>query len=411
MTGEFINRQPIGSLLPGKSYQHDPDEFQTASESGLSIKTWIIIIFILVALIGTSYYFLFGNNSKTLTDEDFSNENIINLEQNEEIKFKIGEEEHKIIISSVFSDSVDIIIQSEPINANIKIGETKKFDVNGDGIYDISVKLESIVDGKVNLILEKINETICSEDWNCTEWAQCLDNQTRTCSDLNNCSTQTNKPVEFQACNTTATCASGDFCKNDCSNGDLDCSCSAQNGTICDPRDDCKGTYLSSFSSIYCCRGECVEEVYSCDDWDCFITSSDNCNLAIFTNIHSIDQSGVVTTSKNFMEIRGLNSSKCIYYQKIENNTVKYSDSYIQQLLGSNMTQQEIDQAESDDNTNASKLIGVEFSCRFGTSALTSTLNQWSLGSYSGGISCVTNSSGLDCTFSGDLGGKDCKKI
>jgi len=411
MTGEFINRKPIGSLLPEKSYPHDPDEFQTDSETGMSAKTWIIVIFIIIALIVISYYFVFGNDSKTLTDEDFSNENIINLEQNEEIKFTIGEEEHKIIISSVSSDSVDIIIQSEPINANIKIGETKKFDVNGDGTYDISVKLDSIVDGKANLILNTINEIICLEDWDCTDWSQCLDNQTRTCSDLNNCTTQTNKPKEFKICNTSATCASGDFCKTDCSTGDLDCSCSAQNGTICDPREDCKGTYLSSFSSIYCCRGECVDEIYSCEDWNCFITSSENCNLATFTNTHSIDKSGVVTTSKNFMEIKGLNSSKCVYYQKIENNTIKYSNSYVQQLLASNMTQQEIDQAVLDENVNASKLINLEFSCKFETSALKSMLDKWKVGSYSGGVSCVTNSTGLDCTFSGDLGGKDCKKL
>ena len=54
--------------------------------------------------------------------EGFSNESVIGLEQNEEIKFKLGEEDHKVIINYISSDSVDIVIQSDPINTTIKIG-------------------------------------------------------------------------------------------------------------------------------------------------------------------------------------------------------------------------------------------------------------------------------------------------
>ena len=36
----------------------------------------------------------------------------------------------------------------------------------------------------------------CTENWQCTDWSSCSNSlQTRTCSDLNNCRTKTNKPA------------------------------------------------------------------------------------------------------------------------------------------------------------------------------------------------------------------------
>ena len=43
--------------------------------------------------------------------------------------------------------------------------------------------------------------TICREEWNCSEWSECVDGQqTRTCVDLNQCGTVENKPEEVQEC-------------------------------------------------------------------------------------------------------------------------------------------------------------------------------------------------------------------
>ena len=41
----------------------------------------------------------------------------------------------------------------------------------------------------------------CAPNWQCTNWVSCINRQqTRTCTDLNNCNTPNNKPVETQAC-------------------------------------------------------------------------------------------------------------------------------------------------------------------------------------------------------------------
>ena len=48
------------------------------------------------------------------------------------------------------------------------------------------------------------NSTQCIENWNCTEWSECINGtQTRTCIDLNECNTTLNKPPELQECDVT----------------------------------------------------------------------------------------------------------------------------------------------------------------------------------------------------------------
>lgn len=43
--------------------------------------------------------------------------------------------------------------------------------------------------------------SICNENWSCTDWSVCSNSQqTRSCTDANNCGTTTNKPVESQSC-------------------------------------------------------------------------------------------------------------------------------------------------------------------------------------------------------------------
>jgi uncharacterized repeat protein (TIGR01451 family) len=45
------------------------------------------------------------------------------------------------------------------------------------------------------------NQNSCTEDWTCTDFAQCVNGkQTRTCSDKNNCGTSANKPAESKDC-------------------------------------------------------------------------------------------------------------------------------------------------------------------------------------------------------------------
>ncbi len=67
--------------------------------------------------------------------------------------------QHTVTISQITADSkVKVIIQSEPIEVLLGIGETKKVDVNKDKIYDISVTLHSISNGKAKVTVKTIQE-------------------------------------------------------------------------------------------------------------------------------------------------------------------------------------------------------------------------------------------------------------
>jgi len=164
-------------------------------------KIWIFVGFFVVVIIALSIFFFIKYSSNIISNDELSAGTYIDLNEDKEVKFKLGEEEHKIIIDSVINDSIDIIIQSETIIATLNIGETKKFDLDGNETYDLLVKLKSIVDGKANLFIKKINEVICTEDWNCTEWSGCVnETQTRVCTDLNDCGTEEDKPEGSQSC-------------------------------------------------------------------------------------------------------------------------------------------------------------------------------------------------------------------
>ena len=46
-----------------------------------------------------------------------------------------------------------------------------------------------------------VKESVCTENWLCTEWLECKDGaQTRTCTDSNNCGKTEEKPDESQSC-------------------------------------------------------------------------------------------------------------------------------------------------------------------------------------------------------------------
>ena len=75
----------------------------------------------------------------------------------------------------------------------------------------------------------------CAENWTCTEWSECSPdgNQTRNCTDLNECGTVQNKPEELQGCTPIPTPFCGDeICQDDedCSTCEADCGVCVERG-------------------------------------------------------------------------------------------------------------------------------------------------------------------------------------
>ncbi len=83
-----------------------------------------------------------------------------NLAANARVKMTIGAAEHHVGVLSLTATNAKIQIASTPQEATLNIGETKKFEVTGDGFYDIQVTLNSITEGKATIKVASIFETI-----------------------------------------------------------------------------------------------------------------------------------------------------------------------------------------------------------------------------------------------------------
>ncbi|MAG01937.1 hypothetical protein CMI42_01255, partial [Candidatus Pacearchaeota archaeon] len=77
---------------------------------------------------------------------------------------KVGEDEvHYIGVRKLTLTSAVVEIASDPVRIELDIGEDAKVDVNDDGFYDVYVKLESITNGKADLLIRYLNEEIPEE--------------------------------------------------------------------------------------------------------------------------------------------------------------------------------------------------------------------------------------------------------
>jgi hypothetical protein len=82
------------------------------------------------------------------------------LKAKERVTFVVDSKNHYVGLKSLTSTTATFEIASTPINVTMSVGETKKFDVTEDGYYDIKVTLNSIVNSKANVTVQKIYEQI-----------------------------------------------------------------------------------------------------------------------------------------------------------------------------------------------------------------------------------------------------------
>ncbi|MDP1695597.1 MAG: hypothetical protein Q8L29_01635, partial [archaeon] len=98
------------------------------------------------------------------TADQFIKGYIRELGELDRMSFKIGTETHYLRAEKITSSLVTINVSSKPQQAIFRIGDTNKFDANGDGYYDLSAKLVGIKGAKANItiisILEKVPAVI-----------------------------------------------------------------------------------------------------------------------------------------------------------------------------------------------------------------------------------------------------------
>ncbi len=95
-----------------------------------------------------------------LPDSDFEKGTTQELGSNQRVQVLVNGTKHNIGVKFVTTDKITLEVSSTPQTADLSVGEVKKFDVNDDGVYDLSVTLNKIVSGKAELTMLAINEQI-----------------------------------------------------------------------------------------------------------------------------------------------------------------------------------------------------------------------------------------------------------
>ncbi len=126
------------------------------------INIFVIILFVIIGgiVLGLAV-FLFTNLSlDKISEDDFSEGVNLNLGENKKVAFMFDKTKQTITIDSINRASIDLIFPDNSIKVNIHVEEEKKFDLNGDGFYDLSIRLRDIKDGISKVYIKKINEEI-----------------------------------------------------------------------------------------------------------------------------------------------------------------------------------------------------------------------------------------------------------
>jgi hypothetical protein len=84
------------------------------------------------------------------------------LDSSSRIRFQIGSagEYHYFNVTGVGTLTASIVVSSTPQTATMAIGDEKKFELTGDGFYDLYVKLNNISNSKANFTVKSIYEAV-----------------------------------------------------------------------------------------------------------------------------------------------------------------------------------------------------------------------------------------------------------
>lgn len=106
----------------------------------------------------------FWTSTHSVTEEQFAEGFTRQRKEGERFKLTINNENHYVGVKIISGDTVTIEVSSDPQEANLAVGDSKKFDIDDDGYYDILVTLNEIVDGSADLTVKSISEEITEEE-------------------------------------------------------------------------------------------------------------------------------------------------------------------------------------------------------------------------------------------------------
>jgi len=131
--------------------------------------------------------------------------------KNNKIKVKIEEiqtdyateekEAHTVKVEQIFDEKIIVSVESDRQVRDISLGDTE--------IFEFGVLIQTRTCTDINKCGTTIHKPIelklcgetCEEDWTCTDWSSCENNEKRReCFDKNRCGTEENKPATLKSC-------------------------------------------------------------------------------------------------------------------------------------------------------------------------------------------------------------------
>jgi len=363
------------SQIPNTSVSDRP-------KKGLWIALFIsvIVLFFLILFVASMQH-----DATTVSKNEIIRGEESQIKENNSLKFKFGGEEHNIKIGFLGVGSVDLIIESDPINVHLLINETQFFDLNKDNETDLKIKLIDIKSGKAVLLIKRVDGDFCIPNWQCNQWNECLNRiKERNCVDLNECGKEKSIPKEEIFCIEESINIS-EFIGNGLLN------CSENNASICNSSQKCIGELINSSDSLKCCLGKCIdfqlnESIYSisCDKpIREFKEASNNCT---FFNLNCQEEIffpalGLIRNINITFELKGYNNGSCIFYYAYTNYSINYSNEKFQELFDQGKTFEQINfQIDSLSSGFYSVYIDKNITCYYPVNDLKIFLYKWETG-------------------------------
>ncbi len=148
------------------------------------------------------------------------------------------------------------------------------------------------------------SQSCCTENWTCGDWSSCVNSQkTRTCSDSNICGTTVSKPSVTQSCACAENWTCGDW--SSCVNSQKTRTCTDSN--IC-------GTTASKPSVTQSCT---CQENWSCGDWSSCTNSQ---QTKTCTDLNNCGTSSSKPTTQQACQVQCQESWSCTDWSVCQNN-------------------------------------------------------------------------------------------
>lgn len=99
-------------------------------------------------------------STRSITNEEFTQGYTKQLAAKNRLKVAVEGTNHFVGVLSLTGTTATIEVSSTPQQATLSVGDVRRFDVTGDGSYDVQVTLNGIADNKADVTVKSISEII-----------------------------------------------------------------------------------------------------------------------------------------------------------------------------------------------------------------------------------------------------------